>query len=137
VYGIAKKLGYTEEKFREINGLKKGEELKTGQKLVTTNCPCRADGISEKTTTKTITKAVKATRETTIVEEVPASYDESFVVKGKQTKIKTTRTYHIVHEGETLFSIAKKYDTSVEQILEANNLEKDAAISINQKIYLQ
>jgi membrane-bound lytic murein transglycosylase D len=132
LYSLAKKLGYTEDKYREINGLKKGDEIKVGQKLINTNCPCKADGTPEKATT---TK--KAVKETTFVEEVPANYDATFSVKGKQTQIKTVRTYHIVREGDTLFSIAKKYELSLDELLASNKLEKGAAISINQKLYVQ
>jgi LysM repeat protein len=132
LYGLAKKMGYTEEKFREINGLKKGEEIKVGQKLINTNCPCKADGTPEKTT---ITK--KAVKATTFVEEIPADYDATFSVKGKQKQVKTVRTYHIVREGDTLFSIAKKYEMSLDALLADNKLEKGAAISINQKLYVQ
>ncbi|MBS3741303.1 MAG: LysM peptidoglycan-binding domain-containing protein [Candidatus Cloacimonetes bacterium] len=43
--------------------------------------------------------------------------------------------YHIVKKGETLYSISKKYDTTVEQLKRINQLESNT-ILVGQKIYL-
>ncbi len=40
---IAEKYGYTETRFRTMNGLKPGEELLSGSTLVTSNCYCKID----------------------------------------------------------------------------------------------
>ena len=46
-----------------------------------------------------------------------------------------TRNYHIVIKGETIYSISKKYDLSVNKIKSINKLETNT-LSIGQKIYL-
>ena len=42
--------------------------------------------------------------------------------------------YHVVQSGDTLFKIAKKYDTSVEALCSLNNITKDQTIYTGQKI---
>ncbi len=44
--------------------------------------------------------------------------------------------YHIVKKGDTLYSIAKKYNSTVDALKRINNLPSDK-ILIGQKIYLQ
>jgi LysM repeat protein len=44
--------------------------------------------------------------------------------------------YHVVKKGDTLYSIAKKYETTVDALKRINNLPSDK-ILIGQKIYLR
>ena len=43
---------------------------------------------------------------------------------------------YIVKEGDTLWSIAKRYRTSVEKILKTNSIENADVISVGQKILI-
>ena len=46
------------------------------------------------------------------------------------------RNYHTVIKGETIYSISKKYNLSIEEIRSFNKLESNT-LSIGQKIYLE
>ncbi len=56
--------------------------------------------------------------------ESAAAVPEKKIVK----KDKKESMFHTVQKGETLFSISKKYSTSVETLRKLNNLPNDAAI---------
>jgi membrane-bound lytic murein transglycosylase D len=45
--------------------------------------------------------------------------------------------FHLVEAGETLYSISRKYDIPVNEMLEINDLKIDDKIGIGQKIYLR
>ena len=44
--------------------------------------------------------------------------------------------FHVVEKGETLYSISKKYEVSIEKIKELNNITNNS-ISIGQKIFIE
>lgn len=46
------------------------------------------------------------------------------------------REYYIVQKGDTLYSIARKYNTKVTNLVLLNNIKNPSLISIGQKIYL-
>jgi membrane-bound lytic murein transglycosylase D len=50
----------------------------------------------------------------------------------KTSSIKTVATKHIVKQGETLFSIAKRYGLSVDEIRKMNAMNATATIKVNQ-----
>ncbi len=56
--------------------------------------------------------------------------------KNKYTPVKTVGNYYKVKKGDTLFSIARKFNVSVKQLKEVNGL-KDNTISIGQHLLLQ
>ena len=49
-------------------------------------------------------------------------------------KKKSTNVYYIVKKGDTLSAIAKKYNTSVDNLVKLNNIKNKNIISINQKL---
>ena len=51
----------------------------------------------------------------------------------KRKKSKELKDVHTVERGDTLYSISKKYNVSIEKIMKINNL-KDNQISIGQEI---
>ena len=59
----------------------------------------------------------------------------------KSKEIKTTPTttvkFHIVKQGDTLYSIAKRYNTSVSKLCKFNNLTETTILSIGQKLKLE
>ena len=59
----------------------------------------------------------------------------------KPQEIKTTTNatpkFHIVKKGDTLYSIAKRYNTSVSRLCKLNNLTDAAILSIGQKLKLE
>ena len=58
---------------------------------------------------------------------------ESFVIEPEVTSSEST---YVVQEGDTLWDIALLFDSSVESIVEANGLEDETAISIDQELVI-
>ena len=61
-----------------------------------------------------------------------------FLSKRKIAQVKTTKQssgYHIVQKGDTLYSISRKHQVSVESILSNNNLTSNT-ISVNQRLVI-
>lgn len=63
-------------------------------------------------------------------QDKPAAAPDQNTQKSEKT---TFAGYHIVSEGETLYSISRKYQTTVEVIRDLNNLS-DAPLSLGQKL---
>ena len=59
------------------------------------------------------------------------SINQELIVPG----IKEEYTVYIVKKGDSLYQIAKKYNTTVEEIKKLNNL-KSNLLSINQELYI-
>jgi LysM repeat protein len=76
-----------------------------------------------------------------IIKVSKIAYD-ALLAKGKRFAVevspapKEVKIKHKVEEGETLYSIAKKYKVSIEKINEWNELEEDAVLSIGQEIII-
>ncbi len=131
VASLAKMYGYTEDRFRKMNGLSATEIIRPGQRLRTSDCNCP--------TLETSTK------------DTPLPYEEQ---SGNLTAKDGTATQpakpidskdvyyrpitvHLVKSSDTWFSIAKQYNTTVERILELNGMTKDDKLSADQRIYVQ
>ncbi len=70
--------------------------------------------------------------------KIPESYSNNFTAKGAIDIIpqKGIRNIHIVQDNETIFSIAKMYNRTVEQLNKINKLNKNEVIIPGQKLYL-
>lgn len=56
----------------------------------------------------------------------------------EQTTASTsTPSYHIVKQGDTLYSIARRYNTTVENLCKINNIKENGLLQIDQKIKLK
>lgn len=110
---LAKRFGYTEERFRYINGLGEYERIYAGQRLRTTDCNCV---------------------------ETPASYNDydtidAQVVRDKgATSSVINKRVHVVREAETLYAIARKYNTTVDRIRDLNGLSSNEIIIPYQRL---
>ena len=60
-------------------------------------------------------------------------YDKVSPKKGTSSAVVISETYHQVIKGETLYSVSKKYNTTVKNIQKLNGL-RDNTISIGQKL---
>jgi len=60
--------------------------------------------------------------------EVPEAKPRPAAPGPEKKTVKKDPIFHTVQKGETLFSISRKYNTSVETLRKINNLSKDAAI---------
>ncbi len=122
LYQISKRYGYTPEKIMHMNGLTSAT-IKPGQKLRTKDCNCPADsqvshnGISnfEEGTERLVSKGTE---------------DVEFYTN-------TKRKVHIVKDGDTLYSIAKRYNTTEENIRTWNELGDTELIIPAQRLIVQ
>ncbi len=75
--------------------------------------------------------AVKHTRRTA---EAPGRKTNKSVKTGKTAAPVRNARYHVVAEGDTLYSIANRYNISVKDLLRMNGLAEDATIHPEQKL---
>jgi|SoiMethySBSTD1v2_1073268.scaffolds.fasta_scaffold13866_7 membrane-bound lytic murein transglycosylase D len=119
---ISKKLRVSRSDLAEANYLSSKSQLRTGQQLIIPRAPAllapRTEAPSSDTSEVVLAAAAPSSR--------PAA-DEP------QTKSTTT---HRVARGETLFSIAKRYGTTVESIKEMNNLRSNV-IQVGQRLVIE
>jgi membrane-bound lytic murein transglycosylase D len=109
--GVARKLGVTRSDLAEANYLSTKAALKAGQQLIVPRAP---------------SLVLEARNDTT----TPARDRESDVVNAsnaptrlaKVERAEAVRITHRVKRGESLFSIARRYDTTVESLKEWNRL---------------
>ncbi len=117
---LAAMYGYTEERFRKMNGLGTYERVYAGQKVFTSDCDCpNIEGVAS---------------------DVPMPYEaetERLTTGGKPDVYFRPIKVHVVKANETLFAIARQYDTTVDRIKELNGLEKSAGLNKDQRIYVQ
>lgn len=116
--------------FRRINNLSATEEPLAGQVVKTELCNCSAD-IGPVPLAYNV-KSIKVRPLTTPIESVLDSTSVSLNSVPVQD-----RKYHVVEEHETLYSISKKYSTSVQKLKDLNNLTDSDIISPKQVLVLQ
>lgn len=69
--------------------------------------------------------------------KIPKNSNDNYT-KTTNTNIKQDNdNYHIVKQGETLYSISKAYNIDMDQIIKINNLEKPYNLSLGQKLLLK
>lgn len=175
VANLAARYGYTEERFRYINGFSRDQTIRIGQQLRTTDCNClRAPTPYEAedaaiinyemedapTTYKTV-----AAPDSYQTKEVPSSYgaedtkiltekgavtsSNSFTARSFIEKPAVPSDYdvvslapegslvHVVQKEDTLFSLAKRYETTIDAILELNGMDKGEIIIPAQRLYVK
>jgi len=106
LYSLSKKFQLTVAELRAANNLSENDVLKAGQKLIIPEADIgTAAALSS---TKSVSTAATA------------------------QKVKTTE--YVVQKGDTLYSLAKKNNMSVADLLSLNNLDSSAVIKVGQKI---
>jgi len=122
--GIARKYGTSVSELCKLNGIKSTSTLSIGQAI-----RFRTKQIKVEATPQAIkqTAAASSAKKTT----------------GKTLEVAVTGTssggqpeYHLIQEGETLYSVAKKYGTTVEKLCELNNIQGNFIVKVGQKIRL-
>ncbi len=134
VAGLAKRFELSEAQFRKINFLSATEGVSIGQVIRSKDCSC--------------TIAVEddhslSLKPTPITNDIPMGYD----YVGTKTAVKTTegitpkgttnKKYHVVQSSETLYSIAKSYSKTVDELRKLNNMEDNEVIVPNQLLILE
>lgn len=115
---IAKKYGVS------VNELKKWNNLRTNSIAAGKRLKMHS---FEKTTTP---KPVEVKQPSKIV---PTENNTEVASKSNSKEIEEKLDYYVVQAGDNLFSIAKKFNLSVEELKELNNI-KESNISLNEKL---
>lgn len=141
VASLANRFGYTTERFRYINGMTPTETLRVGQILRTTDCNCLNtpqpyETVDAVISTPETTEFTPKGGETTLmmarsVENFsPTSYDAVSVAP-------IGKLVHVVEAGETVYSLAKRYNTTPEVIYQLNGMDKGEVIIPAQRLYVK
>ncbi|HFA47998.1 MAG TPA: LysM peptidoglycan-binding domain-containing protein [Bacteroidetes bacterium] len=117
---LAEMYGYTESRFRKMNSLGKYERVYAGQKLYTSDCACPS--LETDNTGMPLPYNTETPRLTT---------------KGNPDVYFRPIKVHLVNKGESLFAIARLYDTTVDRIRELNGLTAKSKLTENQRLYVQ
>jgi len=118
LYGIARKYSMELGTLLALNDLSSSSALSLGQELF----------VATNTEEKVVTEDAKPVEEEVIIEE-KVDQDEPITSTEKSS-------IHTVASGETLYGISRQYNLSVNDLLAFNNLEKDGALSIGQKLQI-
>ncbi|PPK84247.1 LysM repeat protein [Neolewinella xylanilytica] len=150
---LARRYGYTTERFREFNNLGDAQVALVGQRLKTSHCSCPA---SESRPRPTATPAI---------DPPPTEYSNSYpaarpVVAPSQYRpidgdpeeaegsqsvsappaygvpLQQERAVHTVKEGESLYGIARQYRMTVDELRELNELLPADVIVPFQRLYV-
>ena len=127
---ISKKLKVSRVDLAEANYLSTKATLKTGQQLIIPRAPTLL--LAARTeTTSTAVDAAPAVDVTVASEPVAAA--PPVVAAVEKVDAAPEKIVHRVRRGDTLFSIAKRYDTTVDELKEWNRLRGNA-IQIGQRL---
>jgi LysM repeat protein len=123
---LANMYGYTEERFRKMNSLSPYERITSGQRLHTSDCVCPT--LESTTKGQPLPYSAEDQRITTAAPAEKGATDDVYY---RPVKI------HHVKGNETLFSIARQYNTTVERIMELNGMKKGEGVKQDMRIYVQ
>jgi LysM repeat protein len=141
---LAKETKMTEAEFRRLNNLTKTETISIGQVLRTENCACN---VAVDPDHALVLKPIPVSNE--LVGDVPTTYNTvvkpkkvantegSTELTAKSVDLRTSRKYHVVQPSETLTSIAKTYQKTVEKIRSLNHLDEHEVLVPNQLLILE
>ncbi len=128
---IAEKYGYTEARFRWMNDLDPDMHIYPGMRLRTTDCQLLAAPAPSQNDQRP--KGGGYRTEPVPYEQVPVMAQPTATPQMDYTKFRI----HIVGEGETLYEIATRYDMTLEELLEINNLRKGEVLLPGQRLYVK
>lgn len=156
---LATAYGFTEERFRQMNGLLPNEKIKEGQQLITVLCPVPNTIVAPNKVSTENQKAIKvaAEVETKQVENKPEENTPYFDIQNGKMKslfsepeiiapetdnqktIKgssSQREIYIVQQGDTVVGIATKFNLSETKLRELNKLAAGEVVIPRQRIFL-
>ena len=154
LWGIARRFEVTVDAVREANDLEEDETIRPGQTLRIPRAAASATAASAATRTEPGGRTASAggerrasaepassgrrSRDTAVAERRPGSTSStarpalSTVARLPASTVR--RREHTVGEGETLWGIARRYETTVESLRRANELDADDQIRPGQKL---
>ena len=121
---IARKYGTTVDELCKLNGITRTSTLQIGQAI-----RFRTKAITVEASPNAITGAKENTPATT-VKTTPTSENKP----NEQAKPSDEPVYHSIESGDTLYSLALKYGTTVDKICELNDIRNNIILKIGQKI---
>jgi LysM repeat protein len=156
---LATAYGFTEERFRQMNGLLPNEKIKEGQQLITVICPVPNIIVAPNKVSTENQKAIKvaAEAETKQVENKPEEntpyfdiqngkmkslFSEPEIISPETDNQKTIkgsssqREIYIVQQGDTVVGIATKFNLSETKLRELNKLAAGEVVIPRQRIFL-
>ena len=141
---IARRYGYTVERFKEFNGLSDAPVALVGQRLRVSHCDCpeaaaeRPQALPEPnvSTYPASSPVVTPTRQNP-VRSYPSSESASETTPPAYgAPQQQGRAYHTVREGDSLYGIARQYRMTVEELRQLNDLAPADVIVPFQKLYV-
>lgn len=129
-YIIAKKYNISIDDLLKWNKLKKNSILRVGQKLRIAADENTQDSTTEKP--EEIQEENKGSLESNKTDETEETVKDSEENKKSAAK----ETTHIVKSGDNPYTIAKKYNVSLDDFLKWNNLKKNSVLHIGQKLII-
>ena len=155
IFAIAKRFNVTAAALADENDLKTGSAIKKGQKLIlpdgykdkgpiktTTVVPGASSSLAAAESTPTTTapsrptpSASRPTRQPVENEPEPTTVSTtSLSVTGAVVSVAGPRQVHTVKSGDTLTSIARKFDMSVSDLADDNKLDTDKPLKLGTRI---
>ena len=129
VAALAEKYGYTEARFRWMNGLDANDGIVSGQVLRTKECDVPALSPERRAMPFSTTTAAPTTT-------TPTSETDLQPKGATDLMPKSARRVHMVKKDETLYSISRKYGMELSDLLRLNDLKKGEVILEGMTIYL-
>jgi membrane-bound lytic murein transglycosylase D len=129
---ISKKLKVSRADLAEANYLSTKATLKTGQQLIIPRAPTLLLAANTETATPAVETPAIASGPSK-VDAVAASAPARSGAPRAERAPAPEKVIHRVRRGDTLYSIAKRYDTTVEELKEWNRL-RSSAIQVGQRL---
>jgi len=134
VAALAERYGFTEARFRWMNNLSSFERIRPGQELVINQCKCPQEKRALSTFPEPYDAAV-----------TPKGYAKnsqafSFGAGGNSLENRVDKSHwkvHVVKENETLYSISKSYNLTIDELRTMNGLAKGESIIKGQHLYVK
>ncbi len=153
ISSLSRKYGFSEERFRLMNGLSDNDVIKIGQELKMSDCVCDVSKMAKPNDKKAIApkeysmpianevfveKGIPAPAKPASEKKIPTT-PVSAILPSKTTVAGNTyirKTVHVVKEDENIDVIAKKYNISSSKLREINNFERNEVLIPTQVIYV-
>lgn len=138
LYTIARKFRTTVAYLRDLNDIPRKKRLKVGSRISVPDRTSRVSKVSYKTqapATATTSSADSHAPTTTVASKVVEKTEATATTPAAQTQDGISKFY-IVQSGDSLFSIAMKYNTTVDHLKKLNSIRRGRVLKIGAKIRL-
>ncbi|MDR0574216.1 MAG: peptidoglycan DD-metalloendopeptidase family protein [Tannerella sp.] len=135
---IARKYGTTVTELCKLNGISKTSTLSIGQsirfraKQVAVEASVNAIKQTTQATTQEKQTGLKNNQNTQT--SVTSNTGKKIEIPIEETVVSNGPVYHRIQSGDTLYSLAKKYGTTIEKICELNDMKENIIIKVGRKI---